>query len=66
MERYGQTHPSGLSQLFLKRYLKKSQENFKISQENNKKSQENMKQYQENIKECQKNGEIWTNTSQWT
>ena len=25
-----------------------------------------MKQYQENIKECQKNGEIWTNTSQWT
>ena len=43
MERYGQTHPSGLSQLSLKN----------ITQENIKKSQENIKRCIENIKRSQ-------------
>ena len=50
LERYGQTHPSGLSQLSLKRYLKKMWRNPKKILRNLKKILRNIKKIWSNLK----------------
>ena len=50
LERYGQTHPSGLSQLSLKRYLKKILRHFKKILRNLKKIKRDLKKIAKDIK----------------